>query len=293
MNRVSDMNLAIAVSKAGCLPSIIISEYTKHWGEIFDYDKFKSEFNRFVEETNGCNIILSMTDFFIITHFNTVLEFLDIFKISHIEVIPYYTGITGNQNYTVEQYIQNIVKIKQKGPKVIVKCLNIPVEPISESLIKYGVIDAIIVKSSKGAGKAHPAHRDLNKLIREAKELYPKTHIIGCGGVATKQDIEDAISAGALAVGLGTIFAMSEESKICPENKNNLLFNKQVEKIGNVGLKQNAVVFEKHTEWDNENNSVSLEKGVLGKGGHIFIGHAIKEVHEILSVENIVKKLTS
>ena len=90
---------------------------------------------------------------------------------------------------------------------------------------------------------------------------------------------------------MGTVFAMSKECKISEKSKAEVLASKDIVSIGAVGLPQNGIVFEKHEGWDNENNSLALEKGVQGKGGHLMIGHAIHQINEILSVKEIVKKL--
>ena len=291
MNRTSDLRLAIAVAKSGCLPSLVMSSYSHGWGKTFFYEKFCGDLVKFMKELGHCRIMLSMTDYFLINHTDKLLKIVEMFDVKHIELTPYYGGGQEHDNFSIEAYIESVVKLKAKGVKIIIKCLMVPVEEIARAMIKYDIVDAIIVKSSKGAGKAHPANRDIKKLTTRTKFLYPKIHIISCGGIANSNDIQECLDAGATAVGLGTPFAMSKECKISEKSKALVLANKNIVPIDTVGLPQNGIVFEKHEGWDNDNNSLALEKGVEGTGGHLMIGHAIHQINEILSVEDIVKNL--
>lgn len=238
--------------------------------------------------------MISMTDFFLTHNSETILPLIKLFKLSHIEIIPYYGNGDIKENYSIEKYIKHLFEVRSYGTKIIIKCLGIPVEPISQSLIENKVIDGIIVKTSKGAGKVSKAHPDLIELVIKTKLLYPNINIISSGGISSSVEIMNAIRAGSAAVGLGTIFALSKESRLCIENKVKLLFksSKDIEEMEARGLGQNAIIFEQHEGWDNENHSKSLEKGISGTGGHVFMGHGIDNIKEILSVSEIVAKLT-
>ena len=294
MNRVSDIDLAIAVGKAGCLPSIIMASYSAEWGKRFlDYD-FKRDLIRYLTEVKSLNIMVSMTDFFLVTHHKKLFEILNTFKISHVEIIPYYGQGENDEGYSLETYIKNIMKIKSYGTKIIVKCLKVPVEPIAKTFIDNNLIDSIIVKSNRGAGRVSDHDTDTVRLVKKTKALYPNVHIIASGGVSTSSELKELLDAGATAVGFGTVFAMSKESKICEENKHILVSktSEDIERMPSDRSGQNAVIFKPHEGWDNGNNSKSLEKGVEGKGGHLFIGHGIDNINEVLSVSEIVSRLT-
>lgn len=304
MNRVSNIDLAIAVAKAGCLPSIIMVAYSADDGKVFREEKFKMDMLKFRLEVGNCNIIVSMTDFFLAAHHDRVVKMIQMFGITHIEILPYY----GNQmrrlkngegleetSYSLENYIKHLVKIKSMGCKIIVKCLAYPIEPVSENLAQHKVIDAIIVKSALGAGKVSPYYTNLVELVSKAKKKYPTVHIIASGGVSTPKDIKDCIKAGAIAVGIGTIFALSKESKINAKTKEALISknSEDISAIGRSGLGLNAIVLNQHRGPDDDNFSQSLELGVRGEGGHLYIGHGIDHVNEIFSVSDIVKRLTT
>lgn len=294
MNRVSDLSLAIAVSKSGCLPSITMSAYTTNMGQVYLHDRFKQDMIRFVTETESTHIMLSATDFFIIQNHQKIIEHIKLFKITHLEVIPYYGQGDLTADYSLEKYIELLIKIKSLGVKIIVKCLSVPIEQVSTVLVKNKIIDGIIVKSSRGAGKVSKAYPDLSILIKKAKSLYPNIDIIGCGGIVNSQDIKIALEAGASAVGIGTAFAMSRESKISIESKKRLLSatKEDVKPLDSGGVDQNAIIFDKYPGKDNDNNTLSLEHGVAGKGGHVFVGYGIDQINEILSVAEIVNRLT-
>jgi nitronate monooxygenase len=300
MNRVSDIDLAIAVAKADCLPSIIMVSYSADEGNIFRERKFVKDMMKFRSMVGNCNIIVSMTDIFLETHYERISMMIKLFGITHIEILPYYNNSNTSErfkksSYSLKDYINNILKIKSTGCKVIVKCLAYPIEPISEALAKKDVIDAIIVKCAKGAGKVSPLHEDLVELVSKAKKRYPTVHIIASGGVSDSKEIQDCIRAGATAVGIGTIFALSRESKIDPETKQALISktSQDITVMGKSGLGLNAIVIKEHDGPDDDNFSQSLEIGVKGAGGHLYIGHGINQVNEILSVSDIVKRLTT
>jgi nitronate monooxygenase len=304
MNRVSNIDLAIAVAKAGCLPSIIMVAYSADEGKIFREKKFVRDMMKFKMIVGNCNIIVSMTDFFLEAHYERMFKMIEFFSITHIEILPYYGNQMRNlkrdkrlkeDSYDLKSYINNLVKIKTTGCKIIVKCLAYPIEPISETLAKNKVIDAIIVKCAKGAGKVSPFYEDLIELIIKAKKRYPTVHIIASGGVSTSKDIRNCLEAGATAVGIGTMFALSKESKVDAETKQALISktSKDITAIGKSGLGLNAIVIKEHDGPDDDNFSQSLEIGVRGAGGHLYIGHGINQVNEILSVSDIVKRLTT
>jgi nitronate monooxygenase len=302
MNRVSNIELAIAVAKAGCLPSIIMVTYSANDGKVFLEENFKMDMLKFRLEVGNCNIIVSMTDFFLAAHHNRVVKMIQMFGITHIEILPYY----GNQmrrlkngegleetSYSLENYIKHLVEIKSIGCKIIVKCLAYPIEPVSENLVQHKVIDAIIVKSALGAGKVSPYHTNLVELIIKARKKYPTVHIIASGGISTSKDVRNCLEVGAIAVGIGTIFALSKESKIDSKTKEALISksSEDISAIRKSGLGLNAIVLKEHSEPDDDNFSKSLELGVRGAGGHLYIGHGINQVNEILSVPDIVKRL--
>jgi hypothetical protein len=101
------------------------------------------------------------------------------------------------------------------------------------------------------------------------------------------------LSAGACAVSIGTMFAMSAESSV-PEVTKKALLEKTSADITRTqqGRSQRAIMFGAQPADDDENNTPGLIAGLrTGTAGHIFIGNAITEIQEILPVDTIVKKL--
>ena len=296
MNRVSNIELAIAVAKAGCLPSIIMVSYSAENGKIFREEEFQKDIISFVGAVGKSNIMISMTDIFLMFHYKRIIKYVEIFGISHIEILPFY-GTREQCLENLKTYVQFLINIKKLGCKIIVKCLTIPAEPVSASLLDEGIADALIVKCTKGAGKVHNVlSSDIKKATSYAKNIYPEANIIASGGVSTYADIESCLTFGAKVVGIGTMFAMSKESKICEANKKKIIAMKanDIERLqykDSVG--SNAVVFDDFIGKDDSNKSLSLEQGVNGEGGHLYMGHGIEHIDEILSVHDIVKKLTT
>ena len=177
MNRTSDIPLAIAVSKSGCFPSIVMSSYSHSWGKFFLYDKFRSDLIYFMKEVGHCKTMLSMTDFFLMNNFNKIVEIVELFGVRCIEIVPYYGGGDQENNFKIEVYLEYILKLKSKGVKFITKCLFIPVEEVAQLLFRHGIIDAMIIKSNKGAGMVHSATPNIYKLTQKAKFLYPNIKI--------------------------------------------------------------------------------------------------------------------
>ncbi len=304
MNRVSNIDLAIAVAKAGCLPSVIMVAYSANTGTVFREEKFKLDMLRMKLEVGHCNIIVSMTDHFLSLHHERMIKMIEMFGITHIEILPYYGNQVRNlkngeafdtEAYSLESYVRHLIKIKSSGCKIIVKCLAYPIEPVSENLAKYNVIDAIVVKSAQGAGKVSDYNKNIFELTRKAKRKYPSVHVISSGGVSTSDDIKQCLESGATAVGIGTMFALSKESKIDIKTKEALISktSEDIRALGRTGLGLNAIVFKDHKGPDDDNFSQSLDLGVRGAGGHLYVGHAINNIDQILSVEEIVSRLTS
>ena len=149
------------------------------------------------------------------------------------------------------------------------------------------------IKGSDGAGRS-AKDIDLLREIPSIRKNYPDLKIVASGGVKNREDIRRLLAAGACAVSIGTLFAMSSESSIPFGVKLKLLnaTGKDIRRLV-AGARQRAVIFSE-TETDDFNNTSGLTKGIAsGTEGHIFIGNAIEDINEIASVEQIVQRLIS
>ena len=104
------------------------------------------------------------------------------------------------------------------------------------------------------------------------------------------------MDAGAYAVGIGTLFAVSEESCVSKETKLKMIESGFKSTIrmnidGGESVKQNALLFSYIKDTDN-NNTSGLVLGIKSaKEGLIFMGKGIDSVDRIKTVEEIVKEL--
>jgi len=271
MNGVSDLSLAVACQQAGIVPSLV--PYT--------YASFKEFFEALSEykKTRG--------DIVVALRFSEVVDArltnkLMTSGITHIELLDYEpTDIT-------EENIVQVNEIRASGVQIILKVLtHTDIEPYKD------IIDAVTVKGPEAAGRSM-AGLDLIKEIKTIKSIYPKIKIIASGGIKNSYDIKRHLTAGADAVGIGTLFAMSKESSIPKIVKDKLLLSTSgdIRRLQS-GAQQRAVVF-KESVSDDFNNTQGLNQGLTtGTQGHVFVGNAIDSITEILTVKEIVGYLTA
>jgi NAD(P)H-dependent flavin oxidoreductase YrpB (nitropropane dioxygenase family) len=123
-------------------------------------------------------------------------------------------------------------------------------------------------------------------------------NLIPYGGVGNSSQVLDYLSNGAASVGVGTLFAMSQESPLSIEVKEKMIqkTSNDITKAHSTG--QNLISLNKRDglesiadgDW---NRTSLLNKGIFGKGdqGLVYVGHAIDQVTEIKTVKQIVDQL--
>ena len=268
MNQVSDIHLAIAVRQAGAIPSLSIFNYSSLEGLEDDLFKYQSEFG-------DSKILLSVGVRQIAN--NRVLDSIIANRIELVELIPAHLEEAGADDVTVETALE---VLKNNNIKVFEKCLGI--SP------KYRNIFGVILKGNEGAGRGKES---LSKLFDVVVKTYP---VIVSGGIGTAEQVKYYIDRGAWAVGIGTLFAASLESKVSDETKLKMIDAESVN-IQNFkkGAKQNALIF-KELDGDDYNHTLGISKGVQDPNqGHIFAGKSIDQVTSIRHVSEIIKELVS
>ena len=263
MNQVSDLNLARAVRHAGAIPSLSIYNYKNNFqGLVNDLKNYYKEFN-------DLKIFLSLGDRELKN-----LRILDLIiqsKIEFIEVI-----IENNLNVQDE-----IILISNNGAKVFVKCLTIN-DVIPE-------INGVIIKGEEGAGRGTIT---LDALFNQIKIKHPTLEIIVSGGIGTREQVKYYMDRGALAVSIGTLLAVAEESSISQETKLKIINSTSADiKQFDSGAKQNALIFSGIAD-DDFNHTSSLQAGIRNVNiGHVFVGKSINQIHKIRSVKEIINSL--
>ena len=110
--------------------------------------------------------------------------------------------------------------------------------------------------------------------------------------------MQKIITQGAAGVGIGTLFAASVESPLSDEAKRKFIATTVQDIVELKDTNQNAIVLGKlpgpiktGEDW---NRGESLQTGIrTGLTGHIYAGHGVEHVTDILPVKEIVRYLTS
>ena len=269
MNGVSDLKLAIACAQAGIVPSLILHPFTT-------LDDFSKSVTQVLSRCSNIHVSSSLKDI------TTNADLIKKLGITHIEILEFENNDVSADNKRI------INDLRATGIKVILKIL---LTHVIDQFID--IIDAVTIKGSDGAGRSAKDIK-LEDVIIDIKSKYPSLKIIASGGVKNKSDIESLLSLGACAVSIGTLFALSKESSIADTVKDKLLQSTSDDICRlKTGARQRAVIFDEQSA-DDFNNTNGLMLGLkTGTKGHIFVGNALSEINEILTVQEIVDHLTA
>jgi NAD(P)H-dependent flavin oxidoreductase YrpB (nitropropane dioxygenase family) len=260
MNFVSDARLAIACNRAGIVPSLVGN------------DKIKEQLEEFRDSCPSGNLILACIPSKLTPGF---LNLMKMYRVSHIQLLSY----LGSDFMLYRKIAADI--------KVIHKSLN-PENVFSMSKM----IDAVDLKSPDAASRVIDTNQTTMERFLEQKATNPNLPIIVTGGISTSAEIKMYLDAGAEAVGLGTMFALSEESRIHPDKKLEMI-KKSFSDVTSLGEnRMNAIVFTETEDTDN-NHTDGLKLGRDTKDeGLLFAGKALDNINAIESVQTIVDRLT-
>lgn len=283
MNRVSDVKLAVACSQAGILPSLSIFNYYVRPGEL-GLDKFRTAVAEFNTQTGFSPLLVSVSVDTIIddASFQLLID-------CQIKVLEILFDSPSEIEITTERLAKRdlrISKLRENGIFVLSKALDV-------MDIEASLIDGIILKGPDAAGRIISDGTSLISRIKKCKELYPQLHIIASGGIGTSTQVQECIDAGAIGVGIGTMFAAAEESSISIETKLKMVAA-NADDIGKLknGAQQQALIF-KELHNDVNNNTRGLAAGIKNpESGHVFAGKGISQIEKIVPVKEIVNMLT-
>ena len=267
MNKVSDAKLALAAHTAGIIPSLVAS-FTALSETVVELEKFNNGAGNFTD------LILALTPAQLSPE---LIDVILTYNVTHLQLL--------DNIKTVED--SALSSLKKKNIKIIKKCLSTH----SRGVEYLQLVDAIDIKGPEGASRVVNDGVPLSRRLSQLQMLYPKLPIIVTGGISTSAEIRQYLDAGAVAVGLGTVFALSEESCINYEKKLAML-EKSFADVRNIGVnKQNAIVFTPiPTSDSNHTPGLLVGRDTVDKG-HIFAGKAIDNISSIKSVATIVKEL--
>ena len=283
MNRVSDVKLAVAGAKAGILPSLSIFNYYVAPGQL-GLDKFRQAVDEYNTLTDSAPLLVSVA-------VDTIIDD-DSFKLlvdCQIKVLEIVLDAPNEVVITDERIAKRNARLAElRANNVLVLCKALDLKDIEETLVA-----GVILKGPDAAGRVIDDGTSLIDRIKKCKELYPHLHIIASGGIGTSTQIQECIDAGAVGVGLGTIFAAAEESSISNETKLKMMAASadDISKLKN-GAKQHALIFSELHK-DVNNNTHGLVAGIKNPAtGHVFAGKGIDHIMDIVPVQDIVNALT-
>ena len=258
MNFVSDARLAIACNRAGIVPSLVGG---------FNLEEQLGEFR---DSCPNGDLILAADPQIIQKNLIDFIKLFRKYQVSHIQLLD----------------IPKSLKFEQGDIKIIHKCLF----PRDSSRTSH--CDAIDLKSPDAASRVRPTGQTTMERFLEQKDKSPNLPIIVTGGISTSAEIKMYLDAGAEAVGLGTMFALSEESRIDHDKKSQMI-KKSFSDVMSIGKnRMNGIVFSKTTDTD-DNHSDGLKLGRDTKDqGVIWAGKALNNITAIESVQTIVDRLT-
>jgi NAD(P)H-dependent flavin oxidoreductase YrpB (nitropropane dioxygenase family) len=289
MNKISNADLAVAISNAGCVPSISSFFYETENNSNEDiFNNLSNALEYYNENTHNSDVILSISGEVLLSKYFKNLYFKNYF--SHVELI-----LTLDQyrdiNF-IELIKEKIIFFKSHGCKFLLKTVDSLIITLFEKKFPK-LFDAYVLKSQDAAGSVVKRSFSLDEEIKKCLTNFPYVQIIASGGVGNSNQIKELLDLGVCAVGIGTLFAISEESCMSVDLKNKLIKSSSDDITYIEKSKQNAIVYS-HVTNDDSNNTLALKQAVnTGKNGLVFIGKGIDNVCEIKSVESIVKDLVS
>ncbi len=276
MNRVSDVALAVAVHKAGAFPSI--SSFNFYRDGALDCRWLETELDRFCDVTGSSDVLLSLSPADFLTKRMEMLLARRRFRF--VELFNWHSDETAWNEVKARiaflrrwHEVRTIFKIHRASDAID---LDLP---------------TIVFKGNEGAGRTVPDAGSLEENFQLLRRARPAMGVIPSGGISTADEVRRYIGQGALAVGIGTLFAASEESCISRETKQRMIeagaadirrfgrFNHRGLMFGGVGA-------------DDDNNTRSLLHGIADPAaGSVFVGGGIDRVTAILPVREIVAML--
>ena len=278
MNRVSDVTLAVACHKAGIFPSI--SSFNYYENGLLGIEAFINDLKRYIDLAGSTNVLLSMSpqDLFA----PEVLKFLIQARFASIELFKW--NIPERQ---WEMIVSRAEILSTKyGFRFFFKIHR-------RQDVTGKAIRTVIFKGNDGAGRSDPEAGSLEDNFNYVRQARPEVDIIPSGGIATADQVKHYMEKGALAVGIGTLFAASEESCISIDTKKKMIeaTADSLEKFGK--FNQQGLVFSRLAA-DDANNTRSLALGISqADAGLVFAGKGIEHVKRILPVAEIVSMLVA
>lgn len=285
MNRISDAEFAVACAEAGVFPSISILSYYNSEGSI-DYQKLLDALMYFKTTRGNSDFLFSMNE----PHISNKI-LIKILKAAGVKILEI---VMPWHKYDVDKFTNDIENLKSEGFTLMVKAIEYnkkAVRPARNGSL-FHCFDLVLVKGNKGAGAV--GSQSLEEMFFIAKNDYPDKKLIAAGGIYSKRQMNLFMENGAIAIGIGTLFAASAESRLSADTKE-LMIQGDYEKVKQTTyIEKNALVF-KPIKTEDPNHTLSLKIGMQRPdiGGHIYCGEGIDSIKSVLTLKEIVNNLVS
>lgn len=280
MFQVGCLSWLMSLHKSQIIPGIAWTDQPSH-----NHFLSADQWNQFFQITDKIVIAANSKTFRNINFHRWLAKY----KPKYIEI---YNGLSGDIKKigTAPEDDVVIKLMKSIGAKIILKNINNKDFDIGYATMLASMCDAVNVKNKKAAGYTNH-QQTLQESIEWAKARYSKP-VIASGGLCNKQDINEALSYGADAVMIGTVFAVAEESNLSREAKD-LLVTKTINDLQKYGSnEQSALKSGELISNDDGNMNKNLKNLVnLGNDGIVFAGHGIESISSIRPIKDIVKDL--
>jgi hypothetical protein len=292
MNNVSDLNLAVAASKAGIFPSISGFNYGPA-GKL-NLNVIKNDLENFNNQTGTNNLILSVGLLDILS--DQFIEDICTKKLfSHIEVVDdskYLLEAADTNNIEkLDAFFYYSNQLKLLEIKLLFKILS-PHQWIKRSESVKNIFSGAILKSSDASGSVITKNRDsLKDEFKYLKNFSSDKVFVPTGGISTKEQVKEFINLGAEIVGIGAYFVSAKECSVSLEVKKKLLISQSndIKRFDNSS--HNALIFSNVTD-DDANHTKSLKAGLSNPNtGHIYMSKSIENIKEIKPLKDLVDDL--
>jgi len=297
MNKGTVLPLSVAVHQAGGYASLC------SWTYEDNLQFMQSDLEKFISITGSTQINLSFESS-LIHEPKKVLDMIKTFNIPTIEVIygvhPSSVDWLSMDKTELDNKIRAaLAPIHDMGVKIFKRIF----EPHTPEQMQHHFLDGLLIKGADSAGVGNPKYTVKEFFIKQ-KKLTPDAYLVPYGGVGTAAQVKEYIDLGAETVGIGTLFAASQESMLKHETKLAMV-SANSKDLGTFSIpkdydndqkRQLGLKFGEFQEPDNFNHTKSLISGIWKKNaqkGHVFAGHGIDHITGIQSCDTIIKNLTA
>lgn len=262
MNHVSDLRLVRAAAQAGITPGIFLDSISKF------------ELENYLQDYHETNLMLALPIRYLLKN----LDYYVNMGVKYFD-IPAHPELRLSD---LDAVVGVIDKLQSRGIKIMSRSASNPHKL---------PFDAYMVKGSEGAGGAWSNTQTLQQIFDSLTDQ--PAHIIPTGGIYCAEQIKYYLDRKASAVAIGTLFALSEESKLSHQTKIELIQKTSADlaRLGQYG--KQGIVYTLVDGDDDRNHNIGLQRGIQDlRAGHVYCGTAIDHVNSIRPIQDIVNDLT-